>query len=71
VHEAAGDPDEAPSAVPIDDSFVRKTKLRLELLYPQRHGITISDKLEKGHEVTLTLPYSPVSDAVLLAEGAA
>jgi hypothetical protein len=71
VREAARDPEEVPSAVPIDDSFVRKTKLRLELLYPGRHAITISDKLEKGHEVALSLPYSPASDAVLSAEGAA
>jgi LytS/YehU family sensor histidine kinase len=71
VHEAAADPSEVPAAVPIDDSFVRKTKMRLELLFPGRHGITISDKLEKGHEVSLTLEYSPVSGASLPAVGAA
>ena len=37
VHESALDTEEAPAAVPIDDSFVRKTKLRLELLYPGAH----------------------------------
>jgi two-component system LytT family sensor kinase len=71
VHEAAGDPLDVPAAVPIDDSFVRKTTRRLELLYPGRHAVSISDKLERGHEVSVTLPYSPVSDAALPAKGAA
>ena len=71
VHEAAADPSEAPTSVEIDDSFVRKTKMRLELLFPGRHGIAISDMLDKGHEVSVTLPYSPVSGASLFAEGAA
>ncbi len=56
VHESAIDAAEAPAAISIDDSFVRKTKLRLELLYPGRHRISISDRLEKGHEVSITLP---------------
>ena len=55
---------------PIDDSFVRKTRLRLELLYPGRHAIAISDRLEKGHEVLVTLPLS-AAPAGLAAEGAA
>ncbi len=71
VHESAADTAEVPAAVPIDDSFVRKTKMRLELLYPGRHGIAISDMLEKGHEVSVTLPYSPATGAGLAAEGAA
>ena len=71
IHEAAGDPGEVPAAVPIDDSFVRKTTLRLDLLYPGRHAVAISDKLEKGHEVSLTLPYSPVPEAAPAAKGAA
>lgn len=71
VHEASGDPLELPAAVPIDDSFVRRTTLRLELLYPGRHAVAICDKLEKGHEVSVTLPYSPVSEAALPAQGAA
>ena len=71
VREAPGDPAEAPASGSIDDSFVKKTTLRLELLYPGRHALVISDMLEKGHEVSLTLPYSPVSEAALAAEGAA
>ncbi len=71
VHEAPADPSEVPAAVPIDDSFVRKTKRRLELLYPDRHGVAISDKLEKGHEVSVTLPLSPATLDGLGAEGAA
>lgn len=61
VHESAADSAEAPSAVPIDDSFVRKTKMRLELLYPERHRVSISDRLEKGHEVSLRLPLEPAT----------
>jgi two-component system, LytTR family, sensor kinase len=56
VHESAADAFEVPAAVAIDDSFVRKTKMRLELLYPDRHRVSISDRLEKGHEVSLRLP---------------
>jgi len=61
VHESAADSAEVPSAVPIDDSFVRKTKMRLELLYPERHRVSISDRLEKGHEVSLRLPLVPAA----------
>ena len=56
--------------MPIDDSFVRKTKLRLELLYPERHEVGISDRLDKGHDVRITLPLSEIADAHA-AEGAA
>ena len=71
VREAPGDPAVAPASGSIDDSFVRKTTLRLELLYPGRHALVLSDMLEKGHEVSLTLPYSPVSEAAFVTEGAA
>lgn len=61
--------DEVPLvAFAIDESFVQKTKLRLELLYPGRHSIGISDRLEKGHEVEFALPLSTSRPA---AEGAA
>jgi len=63
VHESATDA-EVPAAVPIDDSFVRKTKMRLELLYPDRHRVSISDRLEKGHEVSLRLPLETATAAV-------
>lgn len=58
VHEEAAEPrgGSARETYPIDDSFVRKTKLRLELLYPGRHLVAISDRLDKGHEVSITLP---------------
>lgn len=64
VHESAADPLEPPFAVAIDDSFVRKTRLRLELLYPGQHEVAISDRLEKGHAVELVLPLSPASHEV-------
>ncbi len=59
------------TAGPLDDSFVRKTRRRLELLYPETHSISLADRLERGHEVSLTLPYSPVSDGAIAAQGAA
>ena len=59
-----------PPAVHIDDSFVRKTKLRLELLYPGRHRVAISDRLEKGHEVAVPLPLADAPRS-LPSEGAA
>ncbi|HTY43507.1 MAG TPA: histidine kinase [Thermoanaerobaculia bacterium] len=71
VDEAPAGPSAGTSAAPLDDSFLRRTKRRLELLYPTGHGVAISDKLEKGHEVALWLPYAPVSESTLPAEGAA
>jgi hypothetical protein len=44
--------------------------MRLALLYPDRHGVTISDRLEKGHEVRITLPLSEIA-ASPAVEGAA
>ncbi len=59
VRESAtlpAEPAELPAETPIDDSFVRKTRLRLELLYPGRHLIGVSARSESGHEVSITLP---------------
>ncbi|MEP6994707.1 MAG: histidine kinase [Acidobacteriota bacterium] len=70
VRESPADPSQIPTAVAIDDSFVRKTKMRLELLYPDQHHIAISDRLEKGHEVELALPLS-VTIPEVAAQGAA
>jgi two-component system, LytTR family, sensor kinase len=64
--DAAGTP-----AAPIDDAFVRKTRLRLDLLYPGSHSVDVSDRLGGGHRVAVTLPYSLVSDAPPSARGAA
>jgi len=44
------------AAPPVDQSFVTKTRLRLELLYPGRHLIGMSERRENGHEVSITLP---------------
>jgi two-component system LytT family sensor kinase len=71
VHESPSDPAESPSAVTLDDSFVRKTKMRLELLYGGSHDIAISDKLERGHEVWIRLPLAPGSTPGVAAAGAA
>jgi two-component system LytT family sensor kinase len=59
VHEGPAEPLEPPVVVDLDDSFVRKTKMRLELLYPGQHLVALSDRLEQGHEVQLTIPLSP------------
>src|SRR5262249_26112457 len=58
VHESPADAFLPPVPVDLDDSFVRKTKMRLELLYPGQHLVALSDKLEKGHELQLTIPLS-------------
>jgi two-component system, LytTR family, sensor kinase len=71
VAESAADPAEVPASVPIDYSFVRKTRLRLELLYADRHEVTISDRLDNGHDVRITLPLSEIADARSPAAGAA
>ena len=70
--------DEAPVRTPpgrprraIDDAFVRKTRLRLDLLYPGAHSVDVSDRLGGGHRVAVTVPYSLVSDAPPSARGAA
>ena len=66
VREAAlASPAPSPSAGlgegPVDHSFVEKTKLRLELLYPGRHLIGVSERRVDGHEVFLTLPLEEAS----------
>ena len=61
VHESAAELEDA-SRLPradsfaLDESFLRKTKLRLELLYPGRHLIGLRDGPERGHHVSITLP---------------
>jgi LytS/YehU family sensor histidine kinase len=61
VHESPAEAAEPPMPVDLDDSFVQKTKLRLELLYPGQHLVALSDKLEKGHELQLTIPLGAAS----------
>ncbi len=65
VHEAAVDAGRLPEARPaaIDHSFVEKTRLRLELLYPGRHLVGVRDKVELGHEVSVTLPLEEAGTA--------
>jgi len=53
---AAGSSAPLSAAPPVDQSFVTKTRLRLELLYPGRHLIGMSERRENGHEVSITLP---------------
>ena len=65
VHESPAPSDELPIPVDLDDSFVRKTKMRLDLLYPGQHLVALSDKLEKGHELQLTIPLASAQAAQL------
>jgi len=62
--------DEAPvpdacvtSAAPIDDAFVQTIRMRLAPLYPGPHSVDVSHRLGRSHPLSVTLPYSPVSDA--------
>jgi hypothetical protein len=55
---------------PVDQSFVQKTKLRLELLYPGRHLIGISERRADGHEVSLTLPLEAAGSRTAALSGA-
>jgi LytS/YehU family sensor histidine kinase len=61
--------DAARTPAPIDDAFVRKTKLRLDLLYPGLNAVSLSDRPEY-RAVLVTLPLA-AAPAVLPAEGAA
>ncbi len=73
VREAAtlpAEPAELPAEAPIDDSFVRKTRLRLELLYPGRHLIGVSARSESGHEVSITLPLEEAAPPSAAGAGA-
>jgi hypothetical protein len=54
----------------VDQSFVNKTKLRLELLYPGRHLIGVSERREDGHEVSLTLPLEEAGGRMAALSGA-
>jgi hypothetical protein len=72
VREAATEPGSpAPAdAVAIDHSFVKKTRLRLELLYPGRHLIGVSERNVGGHEVSVTLPLEEAAMAAPAPGGA-
>ncbi len=61
--------DPACAAAPIDESFIQKTRLRLDLLYPGLHAVAVSDR-PQGQTVLVALPLS-AAPAVLAAEGAA
>ena len=55
---------------PIDHSFVTKTRLRLELLYPGRHLIGVSERRQDGHEVSVTLPLEEAGARTATLSGA-
>ncbi len=71
VRETAADPSQAPGRIGLDDSFVCQTKMRLELLYPGRHSVALTEELGAGHTISLTLPLSPALGPGLIAEGRA
>jgi hypothetical protein len=53
---SAGSSPAGRAVAEFDQSFVQKTKLRLQLLYPGRHLVGVSERRADGHEVSLTLP---------------
>jgi hypothetical protein len=75
VHETALSPGASPAGRKegdrrIDRSFVQKTRMRLELLYPGRHLVGVRDEHELGHEVSITLPLERAGPASRAAAGA-
>jgi hypothetical protein len=54
-----------------DDSFARRTRERLELLYPGGRGLAISPDAGGGHRVALWLPHAPATAPTLSIRGAA
>ncbi len=68
VRAAAADLSQAPD--PIDDAFIQKTRLRLDLLYPGLHAVAVSDRREV-QAVLVTLPLSAAPAPGFAAEGAA
>jgi two-component system LytT family sensor kinase len=68
VRAAPFDPARAPT--PIDEAFIQKTKLRLDLLFPGLHAVAVSERPE-GQTVLVTLPLSAAPAPGLAVEGAA
>jgi len=71
VHAATADLSQPPAS--IEDSFVQRTRMRLDLLYPGLHAVAVSDRLGNRQAVLVTLPLSaaPAFCLGLVAEGGA
>jgi len=63
----AGGPPESD----FDDSFARRTRERLELLYPGGRGLAVSGDGSGGHRVALWLPHAAATAPTLSIRGAA
>ena len=63
--------DASADGVPLDDSFARGTRERLELLYPGGRGLALSGDERGGHRVALWLPHAPATAPTLSVRGAA
>jgi hypothetical protein len=70
VEEAPAEASPADGA-PLDDSFARRTRERLELLYPGGRGLAVSEDERGGHRVALWLPHAPATAPTLSIRGAA
>jgi len=57
VSERATDPQSRRERRAVDQSFVKKARRRMELLYPGAHTVEIADG-DEGHEVALVMPFT-------------
>ncbi len=70
VDESAAEPGGAAGAA-FDESYARRTRERLELLYPGAHGLVASPDGRGGHRIALWLPHAPATAPTLSIRGAA
>ena len=54
----------------VDETFVRKARRRMELLYPGAHSVSVDDG-GAGHAVRLTMPFTEETGARFVAEAGA
>ena len=73
VEESPLEPPDAgsPAAFDFDDSFARRTRERLELLFPGGRGLAVSGDGSGGHRVALWLPHAAATAPTLSIRGAA
>ena len=57
VSERAADSQSRRERRTVDQSFVKKARRRMELLYPDAHTVEIADG-DEGHEVALVMPFT-------------
>jgi len=65
-----GSAEERAGARTVDETFVRKARRRMELLYPGAHSVSVEDG-DAGHAVRLTMPFTEETGARFVAEAGA